>query len=97
MSDEIDIPPDIQEFGIRHKIPEFSNATYRNGFMAGLREAAFIMDQTPVEWHVGDRGEIIHDWEGCTKAMEAAVLARVSALSPNTAADDSTECGGIDT
>ncbi len=35
--DEILVPADIQEFGDRHKIPEFANATYRNGYMDGFR------------------------------------------------------------
>ncbi len=33
--DEIYVPSDIQEFGERHGIPNFGNATYRNGFLAG--------------------------------------------------------------
>lgn len=33
--DDIHVPADIQEFGDRHSIPQFANATYRNGFMDG--------------------------------------------------------------
>jgi len=38
--DEIWVPSDIQEFGERHGIPTFADATYRNGYMAGAKEAA---------------------------------------------------------
>lgn len=34
----ISVPSDIQEFGERHGIPTFSDATYRNGFVDGFRE-----------------------------------------------------------
>lgn len=37
--EKIDIPADIREFGERHKIPEFGNATYRNGYVDGYRFA----------------------------------------------------------
>lgn len=30
-------PPDIQEYGIRHGIPEFAKATWRAGFVDGCR------------------------------------------------------------
>lgn len=33
-------PTDIAEFGERHKIPRFSEATYESGFMDGYRRGA---------------------------------------------------------
>lgn len=35
--DAIPVPSDIAEFGARHNIEQFGNATYRNGFMEGQR------------------------------------------------------------
>ena len=44
--EKIPIPPDIQEFGERHKIPEFANATYRNGYVDGYNDALRRMQDT---------------------------------------------------
>lgn len=37
--DDIWVPPDLQEFGDRHKIRNFADATYRNGYLDGFRAA----------------------------------------------------------
>ena len=39
------MPPDIREFGERHKIPQFSRATYINGFIDGWRAAHRALTQ----------------------------------------------------
>lgn len=44
--DAIHIPPDIADFGARHKIEEFGNATYRNGYMDGYRAALRALGET---------------------------------------------------
>jgi hypothetical protein len=40
------IEPDIQEFGIRHKIPELSKEFWRGAFIAGWRAALKAKAQT---------------------------------------------------
>lgn len=47
---DIYIPPDIQEYGQRHKIPEFANATYRAGYIDGFRAAQKAFLEKPQPW-----------------------------------------------
>ncbi|WP_336802452.1 hypothetical protein [Kaistia sp. MMO-174] len=36
---EINVPTDIEQYGINHGIPEFANAVYRSGYVDGHRAA----------------------------------------------------------
>jgi len=34
----IDVPSDVEDFGVRHKIPRFAEATYVAGYIDGWRD-----------------------------------------------------------